>query len=102
MPALLLRSDNTLERLPSTGTVIGLFREWDCVTEERTLCSGDTLAIYTDGVTEAFNQADEEFGEERLVDSLRRHRHLSPQGIVSALVDVAFACVCMVTLRHAR
>jgi serine phosphatase RsbU (regulator of sigma subunit) len=87
LPALLLRGDNTLERLASTGPVIGLFREWDCVAEERTLDTGDTLAIYTDGVTEAFNEAEEEFGEDRFADSLRRHRHLSPQGTVSALVD---------------
>jgi serine phosphatase RsbU (regulator of sigma subunit) len=87
LPALLLRSDNTLERLESTATVLGLFPEWDCMTEERTLYAGDTLAIYTDGVTEAFNEAGEEFGEERLVDSLRRHGHLSPRDIVSAMVD---------------
>jgi serine phosphatase RsbU (regulator of sigma subunit)/catechol 2,3-dioxygenase-like lactoylglutathione lyase family enzyme len=87
LPGLLLRNDGTLERLVSTGPVLGLFRDWDCATEERTLYKGDTLAIYTDGVTEAFNEAGEEFGEERLVDSLRRHRHLPPQGAVSALVD---------------
>ena len=43
----------------STGPVLGLFRDWDCATEERTLYKGDTLAIYTDGVT-AFNEAGEE------------------------------------------
>lgn len=52
-----------------------------------TLVAGDTLAIYTDGVTEAFNEAEEEFGEDRFADSLRRHRHLPPQGTVSAVVD---------------
>ena len=87
LPALLVRKDGTLERLVSTGPVLGLFRDWDCGTEERTLYKGDTLAIYTDGVTEAFNETGEEFGEERLVDSLRRHRHLPPQSAVSALVD---------------
>lgn len=87
LPPLLLRSDNTLDRLESTGAVLGLFRDWDCVVEERGLCSGDILAIYTDGVTEAFNDADEEFGEGRLIDSLRRHRHLPAQGIISAIVD---------------
>lgn len=87
LPALLLRSDNTLEHLGSTATVLGLFPEWDCVTEELTLCAGDTLAIYTDGVTEAFNEAGEEFGELRLIDSLRRHRLLSSRDIVAAIVD---------------
>jgi serine phosphatase RsbU (regulator of sigma subunit)/catechol 2,3-dioxygenase-like lactoylglutathione lyase family enzyme len=87
LPPLLLRSDNTVDRLESTGTVLGLFRDWDCLIEERTLCPGDALAIYTDGITEAFNDAEEEFGEERLVDSLRRHRHLPAQGIISAVVE---------------
>jgi serine phosphatase RsbU (regulator of sigma subunit) len=87
LPALLLRSDNTLERLESTSVVLGLFRDWDCLMDERSLCSGDTLAVYTDGITESFNDAGEEFGEERLIDALRRHRHLPPQGIISAVVD---------------
>ena len=87
LPALLLRGDNTVERLEATGTVLGLFADWDCAIEERSLSPGDILAVYTDGVTEAFNSADEEFGEERLVDALRRRRHLSPQGIISAVVE---------------
>ncbi len=87
LPALLLRSDNTLERLESTGTVLGLFGEWDCLVGERRLFSGDTLALYTDGITESFDEAGEEFGEERLIDALRRHRHLSSQGIIAAVVD---------------
>jgi serine phosphatase RsbU (regulator of sigma subunit) len=49
------------------------------VIEERGLCAGDTLAIYADGITEWFNDAGDEFGEGRLIDSLRRHRHLPPQ-----------------------
>jgi serine phosphatase RsbU (regulator of sigma subunit) len=87
LPPLLLRCDNTLERFESTGTVLGLLRDWDCLVEERTLCPGDTLAIYTDRITEAFNDAGEEFGEERLIDSLRRHRQLPAQGIMAAVAD---------------
>ena len=55
LAALLLRSDSTLERLDSTCTVLGLFKEWDCSIGERQLFPGDTLALYTDGITEAFN-----------------------------------------------
>ena len=87
LPPLLLRSDDTLDRLESTGTVLGLFRDWDCLVEELTLRAGDILAIYTDGITEAFNDAGEEFGEARLIDSLRRHRDLPAPGIISAVVD---------------
>jgi phosphoserine phosphatase RsbU/P len=87
LPALLLRCDNSVERLDSTGTVLGLFSEWDCSTEELTLAAGDVLAIYTDGVTEAFNDAGEDFGEGRLIEALRRHRELAPEAMVSAIVD---------------
>jgi serine phosphatase RsbU (regulator of sigma subunit)/catechol 2,3-dioxygenase-like lactoylglutathione lyase family enzyme len=87
LPALLFRSDDTVDRLESTGTVLGLFHDWDCAIEERSLNPGDTLAVYTDGVTESFNDAGEEFGEERLVTAIRRHRHLSPERMISAVVD---------------
>jgi serine phosphatase RsbU (regulator of sigma subunit)/predicted enzyme related to lactoylglutathione lyase len=87
LSALLLRSDNTLERLDSTGTVLGLFKEWDCSIEEYRLFAGDTLALYTDGITESFNDAGEEFGEQRLTGALRRHRELSSQALLASIVD---------------
>jgi len=85
--ALLLRGDGTLERLHSTATVLGLFKEWDCSIGERRLLCGDTLALYTDGITEAFNDADEEFGEKRLVAALRRHRELASRDLLSSIVE---------------
>jgi serine phosphatase RsbU (regulator of sigma subunit) len=85
--ALLLRSDNTIERLDSTATVLGLFQEWDCSIGERQLLLGDTLALYTDGITESFNDADEEFGERRLIAALRRHRELPSSALLAAIVD---------------
>jgi len=87
LPALLLRRDGALERLDSTCTVLGLFKAWDCTIDERRLLPGDTLALYTDGVTEAFNEAGEEFGDQRLVESLRLHRGQSSQAMVAAIAD---------------
>jgi serine phosphatase RsbU (regulator of sigma subunit)/predicted enzyme related to lactoylglutathione lyase len=86
LSALLLRSDDTLERLDSTCTVLGLFKEWDCSIEERGLSSGDTLALYTDGITESLNDRGEEFEEKRLIEALRRHRELSSQALLAAIV----------------
>jgi serine phosphatase RsbU (regulator of sigma subunit)/predicted enzyme related to lactoylglutathione lyase len=86
LSALLLRSDGALERLDSTSTVLGLFNEWDCRMGESRLFAGDTLVLYTDGVTESFNDAGEEFGEERLVEALRRRRGLSSQALIAAVV----------------
>ncbi len=87
LSALLLRSDSTLERFNSTCTVLGLFKEWDCSIEECRLSPGDTLALYTDGITESFNESGEEFGEQRLIEALVRNRGLSPQALLSSIVD---------------
>jgi phosphoserine phosphatase RsbU/P len=86
-PALVLRSGNRVERLDSTGTVLGLFRGWDCGIGECQLQKGDTLALYTDGVTESVNDAEEQFGERRLVEALRQHRDLPPTALLTSLAD---------------
>ena len=85
--ALLLRRDDTLERLDSTATILGAFKQWDCSIEQRRLFPGDTLVLYTDGVTESFDDADEEFGEQRLIEALRRRRELSSQGLLESIVE---------------
>ena len=84
---LLLRHDDTLKQLDSTGTVLGLFCEWDCAVEECTLSPGDILALYTDGITEAFNESGEEFGELRLAELLRKHREQTAQAMLKAILD---------------
>jgi len=84
--ALLLRADGALEKLESTTTVLGLFKDWDCSVGERRIFGGDTLAFYTDGITESFSDAEEEFGERRLIDALRRHGHQPPGGVVDSIV----------------
>lgn len=86
LSALLLRNDGALERLDSTGTVLGLFTEWDCALGEVRIDAGDVLALYTDGITESFNAAGEEFGEDRLAESLRRNRGLSSPDLLAAVV----------------
>jgi len=87
LSALLLRNDNSVERLDSTGTVLGLFEEWDCSIGESQTAPGDILALYTDGITESVNAAGQEFGEERLVEALRHGRELSSTALVAAIVD---------------
>src|SRR5438477_13158081 len=49
LSGLLLQSKDLMQRLGSTSTVLGLFREWDCSMQECELSPGDTLALYTDG-----------------------------------------------------
>jgi serine phosphatase RsbU (regulator of sigma subunit) len=54
---------------------------------ETPLFSGDTLALYTDGITESFNDAEEEFGEQRLIETLRRHRELPSGALLGSIID---------------
>jgi serine phosphatase RsbU (regulator of sigma subunit)/catechol 2,3-dioxygenase-like lactoylglutathione lyase family enzyme len=86
LSGLLLRRDNNVEWLHSTATVLGLFKDWNGPTAECRLFPGDTLALYTDGATESFNPAGEEFGEQRLVECLMRHREQTAQSIVASIV----------------
>lgn len=88
-PALLLRGNDGLERLSATCTVVGLFEKWDCGMEERELAPGDSLLLYTDGVTEALNDEGEEFGEQRLLEAARQRRDVSLPELLAAVADQA-------------
>jgi serine phosphatase RsbU (regulator of sigma subunit)/predicted enzyme related to lactoylglutathione lyase len=87
LSALLLRHDNTLERLDSTSTVLGLFEKWDCSIKEQRLFPGDILALYSDGMTESSNDRGEEFGAPRLAEALWQHRGLHSQAMLASIVD---------------
>lgn len=87
LSALLLRSNGALERLHSTCTVLGLFKEWDCSLAECRLCAGDILALYTDGITESFSETGEEFGEHRLIGALQSHSELPAQALIEMIVQ---------------
>lgn len=87
LPALLLRAGGDVERLESTATILGRFSCWECSIGEASLFAGDTLALYTDGVTEACSPDGEEFGEQRLLDRLKHHRDLPCGDLVSAVID---------------
>lgn len=86
-PPLLFRGNGALERLDSTSTVLGLFPDWDCSFSETQLSPGDTLVLYTDGVIDAFDNAGEEFGEQRLIETIRKYCKHSPQGMLDAVVN---------------
>jgi serine phosphatase RsbU (regulator of sigma subunit)/predicted enzyme related to lactoylglutathione lyase len=85
--AILVRSNNKVERLDSTSTVLGLFKQWDCSVGERHLSPGDTLALYTDGLTESFNTEGEEFGEARLIQRLQQCRELPSSALLACLLN---------------
>jgi sigma-B regulation protein RsbU (phosphoserine phosphatase) len=78
---ILARVDGTVERLTTGGMMVGAF-EWASYEEGRTqLEAGDVLVIFSDGLTEAERAPGEEYGEERLVELVVKHRHLSAHEI---------------------
>jgi serine phosphatase RsbU (regulator of sigma subunit) len=87
LPGLLLRADGSLERLGTTGSVLGLFADWECALGECQLRPDDLLVLHTDGVTEAFDAGGEEFGEERLLDALRGRRASPSRALLDAIVE---------------
>jgi serine phosphatase RsbU (regulator of sigma subunit)/catechol 2,3-dioxygenase-like lactoylglutathione lyase family enzyme len=86
LPAVLLRTGGSVELLHATGTVLGIFKEWDCSIGELQILPGDILALYTDGITESYNAADEQFGEERLIAALRAHDGMCSQALLESIV----------------
>jgi sigma-B regulation protein RsbU (phosphoserine phosphatase) len=87
VPPLLLRASGEMETLDPTATMIGAFRQWNCTEGQVSLSPGDTLLVYSDGVTEAEAPSGEEFGEERLVRCLRDSRGLAASSLVHCIVE---------------
>ncbi len=66
-PPIILKADGSTELLPLTGGVaLGVVDEFEFMCKIATLAPGDSVVLYTDGVTEAIDSVDEEFGLERL------------------------------------
>jgi sigma-B regulation protein RsbU (phosphoserine phosphatase) len=76
-----------VRRLDAGGVVLGLFEAATFDQEEVALDKGDLLLIFSDGVTEAMNEADEEFGDDYLVQCLRNRHSQEPQIILDALLQ---------------
>ena len=87
LDGLILHSDGECERLSSTGTLLGLFPKWEFSVAESTLAPGDVMTLYTDGVTEASDEDGEEFGEDRLLEKLTKHRNLACEPMVKAIAE---------------
>jgi sigma-B regulation protein RsbU (phosphoserine phosphatase) len=91
-PPVVLRGDAAMV-LTEGGTVLGLFPRAEYEDRRFSLQSGDCLLLTTDGVTEAADERDEEFGIERVTQSAREARSLGAHGIrTQILEDVSRFC----------
>jgi serine phosphatase RsbU (regulator of sigma subunit) len=85
-PPLLLRADGTVEHLEEGGMVLGMFDSVPYADGVAELRSGDTLLVFSDGVTETWNARDQEFGEGGLTDVALRGRGLDAAGLQSEIL----------------
>jgi sigma-B regulation protein RsbU (phosphoserine phosphatase) len=84
-PVLIGRND--VRRLDKGGLILGLFPQATYEEETLDLEEGDTLVVFSDGVTEALNTAGDEFGEERLLPCLDEHRACRPQELRDRILE---------------
>jgi sigma-B regulation protein RsbU (phosphoserine phosphatase) len=86
LPPLVLCANNEVKRLDCGGSVVGLLEGMKYEQATVKLGSGDIVIIYSDGVTEPENEFGD-FGEDRLLDLVRRNRSLSLEGISNAVMQ---------------
>lgn len=84
LPPLVLRTDGSVRRLDCGGTVVGLMDGMEYEQETIAMWPGDIMVAYSDGVTEPENDFGD-FGEDRMMDVVRRYRH-EPLHVISSQV----------------
>lgn len=93
-PPLIYRAaSGRCEAITSTGVAVGLFKGADFAGAAARLEPGDVLVLYTDGITEAINGDEDEFGEERLETLIVKHADLPAQALADLIMEtiIAFA-----------
>jgi phosphoserine phosphatase RsbU/P len=84
---LLVHADGTVDFPAAYSGVLGLFSHWTYSDREQPLKSGDTLLLLTDGVLEAADANEEEFGYQRLIQAVAASRDTGAHGIRQKVLD---------------
>jgi serine phosphatase RsbU (regulator of sigma subunit)/pSer/pThr/pTyr-binding forkhead associated (FHA) protein len=85
-PPLLVRGDGSVDALHEGGMVLGLMEGVPYQEGEVALGPGDTLVVYSDGVTETWDASEEEFGDRRLADVIVRERAQDAAALQDAIL----------------
>jgi serine phosphatase RsbU (regulator of sigma subunit) len=84
---VVVRSDGSTVCLETGGLLVGAFANATYQSDTFQLRPGDLVFFYTDGLNEAHNSKEEEFGERRLIDLIRSNRHLPASAITDMVVS---------------
>jgi sigma-B regulation protein RsbU (phosphoserine phosphatase) len=86
-PPILVRANGGIERLDAGGAVLGVLADAGYHQAQIATAPGDRLILFTDGITEARDADDEEFGEERLISLAIEHRACSAPALQARLTE---------------
>jgi serine phosphatase RsbU (regulator of sigma subunit)/pSer/pThr/pTyr-binding forkhead associated (FHA) protein len=86
-PLILSRSGSvpTVRRLECGGPIVGLFETATFEEETVSLTSGDWLIVFSDGVSEAMSASGDEYGENRIVSCIEKHKSMEPRQLLESL-----------------
>lgn len=91
-PPMLFHRDGQklqINRLEIGGTVVGLLETFPYEQSAVTIAPGDVFIAFTDGISEAMNSADEEWGEAHLIETIQQCANLTPSEIISRIMQAA-------------
>ena len=88
-PPMLVRADGSACELNAAGAVLGQFPDWIYEQSDLQLKPGDELLMFTDGLVEACNAAEEAFGEERLIRIAQKNAAMSAEQLKTLLMRSA-------------
>lgn len=85
-PPVLVRANGDVETLEGGGMILGILPKATYTERKTKLHPGDVLVLFSDGVTEGVKAGtDEEFGEDRLADTIRRNLKLSAEDMINTI-----------------
>lgn len=88
-PPLLIRRDGSFTELDAAGAVLGQFPHWHYEQSTLQMSPGDALLLFTDGLVEAANAAQEPFGEQNLIRVIRENLTFSADAVLGQLLHAA-------------
>jgi sigma-B regulation protein RsbU (phosphoserine phosphatase) len=83
----ILRDGGQLEEVMSRGMVLGIMDDMEYDEAETMLAPGDTLILYTDGITEAMDRGSDLFGKARLKEAILNAGPVGARALINAIID---------------
>lgn len=83
---VLVRANGNMELLKDGGVIIGALPDMNYDSKKITLNSDDLLFLFTDGLSEAMNEKEEEYTEERIRNFIYKNREMKPGNLVESIL----------------